>query len=61
MHLSNSESRIGDLLATRITQPQASKRKAGREGRAGKDGEVAMFRSGSPRPDTSVFDHRSTM
>lgn len=61
MHLSDSESRIGDLLASRVTQSQASKQRAGREGWACKDGEMAMFRSGSPQPDTFVFDHRSTI
>lgn len=61
MHLSDSESRIGDLLASRVTQSQASKQRAGREGRAGKDGKMALFRSRSPRPDTFVFNHRSTI
>lgn len=61
MHLSDSESRVGDLLAPGVTQSQTSKRRAGRERGADKDGEMAMFRSGSPRPDTFVFDHRSTI
>lgn len=54
MHLSDSESRVGDLLAPRVTQSQTSKRRAGRERGADKDGEMAMFRSGSPRPDLII-------
>lgn len=59
MHLSDSESRVGDLLAPGVIQSQTSKRRAGREHGADKDGEMAMFRSGSPHPGTFVFDHRS--